>query len=248
MHIQDYINVLRKRWWLIVLAGLSAAAAAYVFSKLQTPLYRSQATYQVLFNRLDTGGNFFADTLLNSYIGLVYQPSRMQAISDQLGLDQPGTALMEYVRVQPQPDSLKIVIEADAFDPETSRSLATAVGSMLNEKVVEANRTLQGEDRAFMTLVQEARAGDLAKPQTKINVLAGGLLGGVLGVLLAFILEYMDDTLKTAADVERFAGLTTIGAIPGSRAAGSRRARLRPAMAAGIIPRAEPRDARSERR
>ncbi|MDQ5854263.1 MAG: hypothetical protein M3380_19785, partial [Chloroflexota bacterium] len=63
-----------------------------------------------------------------------------------------------------------------------------------------------------------------------------------------FILEYMDDTLKTAADVERFAGLTTIGAIPGSSAAGGRRARLRPAVAAGIVSRVEPRDARSERR
>ena len=248
MRIQDYINVLRKRWWLIVLAGLAAAAAAYVISKLQTPLYRSQATYQVFFNRLDTGGNFFADTLLNGYVGLVYQPDRMQAISDQLGLDQPGTALMEYVRVQPQPDNLRIVIEADAFDPETSRSLANAVGSLLDIQVVEANRNLQGEDRAFMKLAQAARLGDLAKPQTRINVLAGGLLGGVLGVLLAFILEYMDDTLKTAADVERFAGLTTIGAIPGSSAAGGRRARLRPAVATGIVPQAEPRDARSERR
>ena len=247
MRIQDYINVLRKRWWLIVLVGLSAAVAAYVFSKLQTPLYRSQATYQVFFNRLDTGGNFFADTLLNSYVGLVYQPDRMQQISDQLGLDQPGTTLMEYVRVQPQPDNLRIVIEADAFDPETSRSLANAVGSLLDIQVVEANRNLQGEDRAFMKLAQAARVGDLAKPQTRINVLAGGLLGGVLGVLLAFILEYMDDTLKTAADVERFAGLTTIGAIPGSSAAGSRRARLRPAVAAGIVPQAERRDARSER-
>ena len=73
----------------------------------------------------------------------------------------------------------------------------------------------------------------LAKPQTKINVLAGGILGGILGLLLIFVLEYLDDTLKTAEDVERFAGLATIGVIPSGAATGARR--RRPAAASGIV-------------
>jgi uncharacterized membrane protein len=36
----------------------------------------------------------------------------------------------------------------------------------------------------------------------------------VVGALLAFVLEYLDDTLKTSEDVERFTGLTLIGSIP----------------------------------
>jgi capsular polysaccharide biosynthesis protein len=234
MQIKDYMNVVRKRWWVVVLVALSAAAAAYGFSKLQTPLYRSQAIYQVLFNRLDTGSNMFADKLLNSYVGLVYQPDQMQATSDMLGLDQSGEALMEYVRVQAQPDTLRIVIEADHFTPSDSRRVVDAVGSVLNARVVEANRNLAGEDRAFLQLAQSARDGYLAKPQTRINVLAGGLLGLVLGLLLVFILEYMDDTLKTSSDVERFAGLATIGSIPSSSStAGKRQARA--AAASGIV-------------
>jgi hypothetical protein len=43
----------------------------------------------------------------------------------------------------------------------------------------------------------------------------------------------MDDTLKTAEDVERFAGLVTIGIIPSGAAAGARRGR--PAAATGIV-------------
>jgi capsular polysaccharide biosynthesis protein len=31
---------------------------------------------------------------------------------------------------------------------------------------------------------------------------------------LAFIFEFLDDTLKSSTDVERFVGLTTLGAIP----------------------------------
>jgi capsular polysaccharide biosynthesis protein len=234
MQINDYLNVLRKRWWVILLVAFSAAAAAYGFSKLQTPLFRSRVIYQVLFNRLDTGSNMFVDNLLNSYVGLVYQPDQMQAISDQLGLDvQSGEALMKYVRIQPQPESMRIVVEVDYFDPGEARRIASAVGGMLNARIVEANRNLEGEDRAFLQLAQSAQVGVLAKPQTRINVLAGGLLGAILGLLLVFILEYMDDTLKTADDVERFAGLPTIGTIPSGAAAGGRWAR--PLGSAGFV-------------
>ena len=41
MRIQDYIRVLRQRGWIIILAIVLTAASAFVFSKLQTPIYRS---------------------------------------------------------------------------------------------------------------------------------------------------------------------------------------------------------------
>ena len=236
MRIQDYLNVLWKRWWVILLVTASAAVAAYGFSKLRTPIYRSQATYGVFFNRLDTGGNFFADKLLNGYVNLVQQPEQLQQVADALKLDQSGQSLMEFVRLQPQPDNMKIVIEADYYDPGTAQAMAAAVGDRLNAFVVEQNRILEGEDRVSLVRAQSALGAWRAKPNTKINVLAAALLGGVLGVLLSFVLEFLDDTLKTAADVERFAGLTTIGAIPASATvAGRSRPRLRPTVASGLI-------------
>ena len=236
MRIQDYLNVLTKRWWVILLVTVSAAVAAYGISKLRNPIYRSQTIYSVNFNRLDTGGNFFADELLNGYVMAVRQPDRMEQISQQLQLDQTGSSLMQYVRLQPQPDQRLIVIEADYFDPGTAQAMASAVGDQLNAHVVEVNRNLEGEDRVSLMRVQSASNVWQAKPNTQINVLAATLLGFVLGVLLSFVLEYLDDTLKTAADVERFAGLATIGAIPATGSLeGRRRTTLRPTLASGLI-------------
>ncbi len=156
MSIREYVQVVLKRWWVILLVAASAAVAAYGFSKLRTPIYRSQAIYTVLFNRLDTGAQSFADTLLNTYVSLVHQPDELQGISNQLGLDQSGDFLMEYVRLQSQADSTNIVIQADYFDPASAQALAAAVGERLNERVVEANRNLEGEDRAILERVQSA--------------------------------------------------------------------------------------------
>ena len=236
MKIQDYLDVVLKRWWVIALVTIAAAVAAYGISKTQTPIFRSQTIYVVNVNRADSGAFMFADRLLASFVQAVYQPDKLQGVSDQLGLDQTGDWLMEYVRVQPQPEQMVIVIEADYFEPTTAQRIAAAVGDTLNAIVVENNRTLQGEDRINLRQAQSAKGAWLAKPQTKINVLAASLLGIVAGVLLSFVLDYRDDTLKTSGDVERFAGLTTIGAIPTTGSPeGRRRLALRPSMASGLL-------------
>src|SRR5687767_8029608 len=106
MQLQDYINVLRRRWWIPLLVAVSAAIASYGFSKSRTPIFRSQATYVVNVSRIDSGAFMFADRLLASFVHQVYQPDKLQAVSNQLGLDQTGEWLMEYVRVQPQPEQM----------------------------------------------------------------------------------------------------------------------------------------------
>lgn len=230
------MTVLRKRWWMILLVAATAAVAAYIFSKLQTPLYRMRAEYSVSFNRLDSGAALIgADRIFNDYRNRVYSPDEMQGIANQLQIDKTGVGLMKYVRLQPQPNESKFVIEAEYFDLDTAQKLAGAVGDRLNAIVVERNRNLTGEDRLSLA---RTRSPDYVgrTPNTRINVLAGGILGLVLGVLLVFVLEYLDDTLKNPSDVERYSDLPTIGSIPSVASYGRRGgSHLRPARASGII-------------
>lgn len=235
MRLEEYFRVVQKRWWMIVLIALTAAAAAYGFSKIQPRMYRSQVRYVVFINRLDSGARIFAESTLNSYVNLIYTAGRLESIAQQLKIDHSGSAMMQFVRIQPQPNESQIVIEADYYDPATSQQIADAVGQMLNATVVEKNRTLQGEDRLSLDLPEPAKFIS-STPNTRINVLAGGILGGILGLLLVFVLEYLDDTLKTAADVERYSNLATIGSIPSGAAQSSRgRPRIRPVPVSGIV-------------
>jgi capsular polysaccharide biosynthesis protein len=87
------------------------------------------------------------------------------------------------------------------------------VGQRLEAEVTRLNANLDGTDRINVRLIQQPRMIGV-QPNTRINMMAGAILGLVIGVLLAFVLEYLDDTLKNSADVERFVGLTTLGAIP----------------------------------
>lgn len=49
------------------------------------------------------------------------------------------------------------------------------------------------------------------KPRTLLNTMLGLISGTVLGVSTAFLLEYLDDTIKTAEDVTNLLDLATLG-------------------------------------
>ena len=52
------------------------------------------------------------------------------------------------------------------------------------------------------------------KPNKKLNVAIAFVLGLMLFSLLAFVLEYLDNTIKTPEDINRELGLSVIGVIP----------------------------------
>lgn len=215
MRLADYMTVLRRRWWVILLVILAAGASAYLFSKLQTPVFRSTAEYQVVPSRYDNGLTIVLQGSMNGFRDMALAPIQLEKISDQLQFDRSADWMLEHVAIQPRPDERKMVVQADyPEDPGAAQALAQAIGDNMVALVAAQNSTIEGTDRINMRVMQPARAAVLYRPQTRINVLAGVILGLLLGILLAFVLEALDNSLKTPADVERYVGLTTLGAIP----------------------------------
>lgn len=54
----------------------------------------------------------------------------------------------------------------------------------------------------------------VAKPNIQLLLAIGSVIGLVLGLVLAFFLEYMDTSVKTLDDVERYLGVPVLAVIP----------------------------------
>ena len=215
MQLSDYLMVLRRRWWAILLVAAAASVGAYIFSKVQTPVFRSEASYLVVPNRVDNGLSIVLQNQMESFKVMALAPIQVEQISQQLKLDRDADWLLRYVRIQSQTDTRLMIVQADyPNDPAMAQRLADAVGNNMVALVSSLNQGIEGTDRISMRVNQPARPPTLYRPQTRINVLAGLVLGLILGLLLAFAIEALDDSLKSPADVERFVGLTTLGAIP----------------------------------
>jgi protein tyrosine kinase modulator len=215
MQLTDYMAVLRRRWWVILLAAAATVVGAYIVSKLQTPVYRSEASYLVVPNRADNGLSIVLQNNMDSYKVMALAPIQLEQISQQLKLDRSADWMLQSVRIQAQTDTRLMIVQADyPEDPAMAQRLADAVGNNMVALVSSLNQSIEGTDRINMRVNQPARPAIRYRPQTKINVLAGAVLGLILGLLVAFAWEALDDSLKSASDVERFVGLTMLGSIP----------------------------------
>jgi len=103
----------------------------------------------------------------------------------------------------------------------------------------ETSKTLQAKLEE-MRLMKEMRTSDVdivkeaieprfpVKPKTKLTLALAIVLGAMFGVGLAFLLEYMDNTIRTKEDVDRYLGISAIGIIPKLDEKQLRSVRLKP--------------------
>ncbi len=73
--------------------------------------------------------------------------------------------------------------------------------------------TLQQGTPNFLSVVEPARPAYPTGPNTRNNVMLAAAIGLMLAVGAAFLLEYIDDTIKTPDDVRDVLGLATLGGI-----------------------------------
>jgi len=75
-------------------------------------------------------------------------------------------------------------------------------------------RIAESLEQRGLEIIQPARPGDKVSPRPTRNGILALFLGLILGVGLAFLVEYLDDTLRSREDFEKYYGAAIIGEIP----------------------------------
>lgn len=217
MELQDYIRVLRRRGWIIVLLAVMTAIAAFAFSKLQTPIYESTVDILVQPARADYGLSQSVKILLRSYVSWMNTDTRAQEVIDLLSLDRVPGELRSNVKIAS--DESRLVIQMNVEDPdgELANNIAQAWTDLFVQWRNSENAGQRKEDQVTAIQLDPPRYG-LARPKWKINVLAGAILGGLIGGVVVFALEWIESgVVRRPEDVDRYLDVALLGAIPAAR-------------------------------
>ncbi len=95
-------------------------------------------------------------------------------------------------------------------DVDTNKELYQALMTRQKEAMVSAG--VQASNVRIVDAAEVPRGA--VKPRVMLNLALGFVLGLALGVGLAFLQEYLDNTLKTADEVERLLRLPSLGLLP----------------------------------
>jgi capsular polysaccharide biosynthesis protein len=215
VELGDYLRVIKQRGWLIILLALLTAAAAFAFSRMQTPVYESSLRMLVQPARTDFGQAQAAKQLLRGYVQWIRSSYRASKVIDELQLDMTPQQLLGDVEVASDDSSFVIQLNVENSDPDLANDIARKWGEIFIQWRVDDNATQRKEDRVDVEFIDNPQAG-LSRPQTRINVVAGAVFGALLGVIIVFALEWLESgVVRRTEDIEKYLDIPVIGSIPG---------------------------------
>ena len=214
MILTDYLRIIRRRAWIVLLAVLITTASAFVFSKAQSPLYRSTQRILIAPARNDFGLTQTMVDLLNSYSTWMSTETRAQTVISILKLDSTSDQLLSAVKITPDRNNDLLSIDVDLADGEQANRIARAYGEVFTQWRIDQNQPLQLQDRINAELLDMPRYTQI-RPTTTTNVIAAVLLGLLIGGAVVFVIETLSaNVVQRTADIERVLQLPVLGAIP----------------------------------
>lgn len=218
MEINDYLRILRKRGWIIVVVALVAAASAYGFSKMQTPIYSATVKLSVVPARAtDWGSNNSLKDLLRNYAENIRTHTMAAKVIDRAQLDMDTTTFLSKLFVSPDSSTFTLALEARDRDPEVAMAMVDAMAQAFVEDRDQWNQLQDKRDRIEIRPLDNVYNLGFQQysPKTRINVMAGALFGALIGVMVIFFLEWLEqDIIRSAPDVERAIGVAVLGTVP----------------------------------
>jgi capsular polysaccharide biosynthesis protein len=215
VELKSYLNALVKRSWIILLVAVITASSAFVFSKMQTVIYRSSIQLNVWPGRPDWGLQQTIKGLMRNYSGQIKSRNTAQAIIDRQHLDLTVDDVLDKMTVSPIESDFLIQIDVDDIDPQRAQVIAQTAAEVFVENIRVYMLEQDKRDRVDVFIRDDATPGRVFWPKTGLLVIAGGLFGLFAGALVILGLEWLAaDIIRDSRDVERHAGLPVLGSIP----------------------------------
>lgn len=213
MEFKDYIRILRRRGWLIILLAVLTAGAAFAFSKMQTPVYEASARL-LITSRPDFGQTQAARELRRDFATYLRSSLRAADVIEELQLDMTPFELLGDAEIAAGTSENVVQVTVENTNPELAKQIARTWAEQLIIWRDEQNAALREEDRIKAQLLDEPTVA-LDRPLTTINTAAGGVFGALLGVVVIFLLEWIESgVVRRPEDVERYLDIPVVGTIP----------------------------------
>lgn len=218
MELKDYLKVLLKRKWIII----SVTLVATILSAVVT-LFVIDKTYKADISviigqdpqlRAENPKQSVNDIMMYKQMVKTYSEfSKSRKVLDdviyKLNLDMNANTLLTKISVSPKADTEFLTISVKDKDPEMAKRIANQIAFSLKE----VSNDVKKMDN--VQILDEAQfPKNPSSPNTKMNIAIAFVLGLMISIGIVFLIDFLDDTVKTDEDIEALLGIPVLGTIP----------------------------------
>jgi capsular polysaccharide biosynthesis protein len=217
MELIEFFRVIRKRIWMLlsIIVASSFLAGAYSIY-LVSPTYEASTKLLINYNgNLNKGPQGLDREMISTnmmVMGSYKEIIESEAILNKVAEQHPefgltGKALLGRVSSKSTTDSQIMTINVLDSSNERAVSIANAVANVFKKEIPQI---MNLDNVTILSAANPEDPANQVSPNPPLNIVMAFLLSSMFGIGLVFLLEYLDDTIKTEADVERVLGLPNL--------------------------------------
>lgn len=214
--LREYFGIIKKRFWIIALITVIAAVVSGAISFFMlNPVYEAKSTLIVNADKqaetqIVTGDQItVTQKLAVTYGEIIKSRTVLEDVIKNLKLNDEYEDLVKSVTVSPVQDTQIISISVQDTNPQKASDIANEIPKVFAK---EAKRITKAND--VQVIDKATLPKNPIKPNKVMNVLIAFVLGTMIGLFVVFLIEYLDNKMKTPQDIEKHLGLSVIGVIP----------------------------------
>ena len=214
--LKEYFYIIKKRAWIIALITVTAMIASGIISFfLLSPVYETKTTLIVNTEQVNETNTITGDQLnvtqklTLTYGEIIKSRTVIDEVIQALNLNMEYGEVSKMITVSPVKDTQIIAITVQDTNPQRAADIANTIPRVFTKEVKRITKANSVEviDKAVV-------AENPIKPNKIMNIAIAGVLGVMIGLFIIFVLEYMDNKIKTPQDIEKYIELPILGVIP----------------------------------
>ena len=212
IELKEILQIIRKHIKILLIVPIGFAiigAAISIF--LIDPVYEASTTLIVSQSNdsgeaINKGDVDLGKSLIYTYAEMAKSNTVLDNTKQTLKIDElKGNS----ITVSPVKDTQILKIAVQNTNPQLATDIAN---TLVKEFTLEISRITKTENVAVVDVAKIPQ--NPIKPNKLMNTVIAGVLGEMLILLVVFLREYLDNTLKTEKDIEKYLGISVIGTIP----------------------------------
>ena len=220
INLEEYLVIIKERLWLIIAVTFSVVVIAGILSFFVIkPTY--QATTSIIVGKPQSSTVNGTETtqlndlvmyqnLIKTYSEIAKSTLVAQGVYDKLGGSVSILNIEKAITVTPGTGTQILTITGKGKSAQQAYDITNAASEAFvtsAKDVFPTGGDLQTMDKAVVPLLP-------VSPNKKLNIAIAFFLGLMVSVGIVFLLEYLDNTIKSENDIEKYLKLPVLGTIP----------------------------------
>lgn len=214
--LKEYFKIIKKRAWIVgLITSVAIIVSAIISFFVLSPVYESNTT--ILVNSDKARGTDIITTdqinvsqkLAVTYGEIIKSKSVLDEVTKTLGIKGGYEEIADKINVSSVNETQIISVSVQDTNPQRAADIANVIPKAFTKEVKRITKANS------VNLIDKGIVPKIPiKPNKVMNVIIATVLGIMISLFVIFLLEYLDNKMKTPQDIEKHLGLPLLGVVP----------------------------------